>query len=201
MLNRSHHHVGNYINNVVGDDLVEIPRRFLSYVKLGRTDCILVPTLKTGTKVYNFYINKAKALNKQFHSVFSKYRRKITLFDGVSPLESIPSPSIDPSCALSQLRGLNPNKAQGPDKLSPQLSIKLVAEELAPALTIIFKQSYDLSSTPKDWKSAIATPIFKKVLRSDPSNYGPISFTCICCKSMKHIMISHITKHIAKTIS
>ena len=49
--------------------------------------------------------------------------------------------------------------------------LKLVAEELAPALTIIFQQSYDLSSTPKDWNSAIVTPIYKKGLKSDPSNY------------------------------
>ena len=81
----------------------------------------------------------------------------------MSPFESIPSLSIDACGVLSQLRQLNPNKAQGPDELSPQL-LKLVAEELAPALTIIFQQSYDLSSTPKDWNSAIVTPIYKKGL-------------------------------------
>ena len=40
---------------------------------------------------------------------------------------------------------LNPNKS-GPDELSPQL-LKLVAEKLAPSLTFLFQQSYDLSST------------------------------------------------------
>ena len=123
-----------------------------------------------GTKVCNSDIDKAEALNNHFHSVFSIPNRKITLFDGVSPFESIPSLSIDACGVLSQLRQLNPNRAQGPDELSPQL-LKLVAEELAPALTIIFQQSYDLSSTPKDWNSAIVTPIYKKGLRSDPSNY------------------------------
>ena len=71
----------------------------------------------------------------------------------------------------------------------------LVAEELAPALKIIFQQSYDLSSTPKDWNSAIVTPIYKKGLKSDNR---PISPTCICCNIMEHIMLSHIAKHIAK---
>ena len=115
----------------------------------------------------------------------------------MSPFESILSLSIDACGALSQLRRLNPNKAHGPDELSPQL-LKLVAEELAPALTIIFQQFYDLSSTPKDWNSAIVTPIYKKGLISYPSNYGPISLTCICCKIMEHIMLSHIAKHIAR---
>ena len=87
----------------------------------------------------NSDIDKAEALNNHIHSVFSIPNRKITLFDGVSPFESIPSLSIDACGVLSQLRQLNPNKAQGPDELSPQL-LKLVAEELAPALTIIFQQ-------------------------------------------------------------
>ena len=115
----------------------------------------------------------------------------------MSHFESIPSLSIDASGVLSQLRRLSPNKSHGSDEKSPQLLI-LVAEELAPAFTIIFKQSYDLSSTPKDLNSAIVTPIYKKGLKSDPSNYRPISPTCICCKITEHIMLRHITKHIAK---
>ena len=144
----------------------------------------------------NSYIDKAQALSYHFHSVFGIPRGKITISDGVSPIVSIPSLSIDACGVSSQLRRLNPNKAHEPDELSPQLLI-LVAEELAPALTIIFQQSYDLSSTPKDWNSAIVTPIYKKGIKSDPSNYGPISLTCICCKIMEHIMLSHIAKHIA----
>ena len=169
---------------------------FWSYVKLKRTDNIGVPTMKTGTKVCNSDLNKAKALNNHFHSVFSIPKGKITLLDGVSPFKSIPSLSIETCGVLSQLRQLNPNKAHGPDELSPQL-LKLVAEEHAPALKIIFQLSYDLSSTPKDWNSAIVTPIYKKGLKSDPCNHRPISLTCICCKIMEHIMLSHIAKHIA----
>ena len=117
----------------------------------------------------------------------------------MSPFESIPSFSIDACGVLSQLGRLNLNKAHGPDELSPQL-LKLVAEELAPVLTIIFQHSYDLSSTAKDWNSAIVTPIFKTGLQSDPSNYRQISLTCICCKIMEHIMLSHIAKHIIMVI-
>ena len=58
---------------------------------------------------------------------------------------------------------------------------------------------YDLSSTPKDWNSAIVTPIYKKGLKSDPSNHRPISLTCICSKIMEHIMLSQIAKHIARS--
>ena len=85
----------------------------------------------------NSDIDKAEALYNNFHSVFSIPNKKINIFDGVSPFESIISLSIDACGVLSQFRQLNPNKAQGPDELSPQL-LKLVTEELAPALTIIF---------------------------------------------------------------
>ena len=85
----------NYINNIIGSNLVKNPKYFWSYAKLKRTDNIGVPTLKTGTKVCNSDIDKAEALNNHFHSVFSIHNRKITLFDGVSPFESIPSLTID----------------------------------------------------------------------------------------------------------
>ena len=66
----------------------------------------------------NSGIDKAEALNDHLHIVFSIPRGKITLFDGVSPFEPIPSLSIDACGVLSQLRRLNPNKARGPDELS-----------------------------------------------------------------------------------
>ena len=57
----------NYINNIIGSNLVENQKCFGSYVKLKRTDNIGVPTLKTGTKVCNSDIDKAEALNNHFH--------------------------------------------------------------------------------------------------------------------------------------
>ena len=115
----------------------------------------------------------------------------MTIFDGVSLLESITSPSIDACGVLSQLRRLNPNKARGPDELSPQL-LKLVAEDLAPALTTIFQQSKRPELHFQGLDSDIVTLIFKKGLKSDPPSHRPISLTCICCKIMEHIMLSHI---------
>ena len=67
----------NYVNNIIGSNLVENPKCFWSYVKLKRTDNIGVPTLKTGTKVCNSDIDKAEALNNHFHSVFGIPNRKI----------------------------------------------------------------------------------------------------------------------------
>ena len=147
----------NYVNNIIDSNIFVNPKCFCSLVKLQRTDNINVSTLIIGTKVCNSDIEKTEALNKHFDSVFNKPQCNTTLFDDMSPFELIPSLSINANGVLSQLRRLNPNKANG---LSPQL-FKLVTEELASALTILSQQSHDMRSTPKDWNSALVTPIFK----------------------------------------
>ena len=40
------------------------------------------------------------------------------------------------------------------------------------------------------------TPVFKKGEKYKAVNYCPVSLTCILCKQMKHILASHIMKHL-----
>ena len=89
------------------------------------------------------------------------------------------------------LSGLNPYKTQGPDKISPRL-LKELHTEIAPILTLIFQRSLDTGIVPSDWKHATITPAFKKGSKSKPSNYRPISLTCIASKLMEHIIVSNI---------
>ena len=91
---------------------------------------------------------------------------------------------------------LKPDKATGPDRISAQL-LKLAPDESATILKYIFQQSLDTGSVPNDWKHAFVTPIHKKDSRSTPSNYRPISLTCISCKFLEHILCSHIMKHLS----
>ena len=73
--------------------------------------------------------------------------------------------------------------------------------ELAPALTILYQQSIDTGEVPVQWSQAIVaivTAIYKKGAKSDPSNYRPISKTCLCCKMLEHIVLSHMAKHLSQ---
>jgi len=45
------------------------------------------------------------------------------------------------------------------------------------------------------WKKVMVVPIFKKVSRSDPANYRPISLTSLLCKTLEHIY-SHVMEHL-----
>ena len=92
------------------------------------------------------------------------------------------------------LRDLKPNKASGPDGISPRV-LKQLSREIAPIVTIIFKKSLSSGVVPSDWKSAYVAPVYKKGQRYDAINYRPISLTSICCKIMEHIVVSHIMKH------
>jgi len=87
--------------------------------------------------------------------------------------------------------GLNPNKAQSPDEISPLL-LKELHTEIASILTIIFQRSLDTGIVLKDWKHAIITQTFKKGPKSKSINYRPISPTCIASKLMEHIIVSNM---------
>ena len=52
----------------------------------------------------------------------------------------------------------------------PARVLKEAAAEIAPIITHVFQQSYNTSKLPDDWLQALATPIHKKSLKSDPAN-------------------------------
>ena len=185
----------DYINNAIDDSLVDRPKKFCSYVKLMKTENIGIPTLKTTNKLCTSDKDKAEALNRQFKSVFTVEPPLNIPSKGDSPYLQIPDLFIEIAGVEKQLSSLNPSKASGPDELPPRL-LKTMARELTPALTFLFQQSCDTGSVPTQWKHALVTSIYKKGPKSDPSNYRPISLTCICCKTMEHVVLSHIAKHL-----
>ena len=62
----------------------------------------------------------------------------------------------------------------------------------------IYQKSVFSGILPQDWLNASVSPIFKKGDRSLPSNYRPVSLTCIACKQLEHIIHSNIMDHLDK---
>ena len=92
------------------------------------------------------------------------------------------------------MRSLNKTKSSGPDGIHPRVYIEL-SDIIAAPLTTIFNSSIQQKSVPNDWKLAIVSPIFKKENRTTPSNYRPISLTCIGSKVMESFIRDHMLQH------
>ena len=95
------------------------------------------------------------------------------------------------------LSNLEDHKASGQDEI-PTTLLKRLATVISPILTMIFQASLHQCLIPMDWKSANIVLIFKKGERHNPSNYRPVSLTCICSKLLEHIIYSHIFLHLKK---
>ena len=93
------------------------------------------------------------------------------------------------------LRNLNPQKANGPDKIPSRLLIEL-AEVLALSLCEIFNMSLDLGVVPLQWKVTNITPVFKRENPTLAKNYRPISLLCILSKVRERSVYNHSYQHL-----
>ena len=93
------------------------------------------------------------------------------------------------------LKLLKIHKAPGPDGIVPRI-LRDYANQLAEPLSYIFQKSLDSSIVPSDWQQANVVPIFKKGEKYKPSNYRPVSLTCICCKLLEHVVVRNIMTHL-----
>ena len=103
--------------------------------------------------------------------------------------------TVDPKGVLKLLNGLNIHKAPGSDGLSARV-LKECSSENAPILTLIYNESLAQGTVPDDWRQANVTPVFKKGEKY-AENYRPLSLTSISCKTLEHIIVSNINKHLA----
>ena len=104
--------------------------------------------------------------------------------------------TVDPNGVLKLLNNLKIHKTFGPDGLSARV-LKECSSEIAPILALIYNETLPQGTVPDDWRQANAAPIFKKGEKYDAANYRPVSLTCICCKTLEHIIVSNINKHLA----
>ena len=68
-------------------------------------------------------------------------------------------------------------------------------------LTEILQYSIDTGELAIQWKLANVVPFFKAGEKTNPSNYRPVSLTCIACKMLEHIILRELNKHLYGNIS
>ena len=85
------------------------------------------------------------------------------------------------------MKGWNPSKAFGPDELHPRV-FKELAVELGLVFAHLFQKILDTGEIPEEWSLANICPLYKKGDRALPSNYRPVTLTCVPRKMLEHIV-------------
>ena len=98
--------------------------------------------------------------------------------------------TVDPKKVAKLFNGLNVHKVSGPDGLN-------ASNEIFPILALIYNEPLARGDVPDEWRQANISPVFKKGEKYNAANYRPVSLTCICCKTLEHILVSNINKHLA----
>ena len=75
--------------------------------------------------------------------------------------------------------------------------LKECSSEISPMLVLIYIELLARGTVPDDWRQANVAPVFKKGEKYNAANYRLVSLTCICCKTLEHIIVSNINKHLA----
>ena len=187
----------DYINGILQGSLhAKDSKPLFRHLKMQRTEDTGVAPLKRGGQVFSDPKDQAGILADQFRSVF-------TVDSDVDRNNTLQGPSVPPLPDLEittkgvklLLRGVDPSKAAGPDQV-PCRILSTLADQLAPAFTLLFRRSYEHAVMPDVWSAAWITPVFKKGAKFEAANYRPVSLTCVPCKLMEHIVVSHMRSHI-----
>ena len=63
-------------------------------------------------------------------------------------------------------------------------------------MALIFNESLAWGDVPDKGLQANVSPVFKKGEKYDAAIDRPMSLICICCKTLEHILVSNINKHL-----
>ena len=174
----------------------EKAKKFWSFVKSLKKDAFGITSLRENGILKTDTVDKANICNKQFQSAFTRETDSEIPSKGTSPFTAMGEITVDPKGVLKLLNGLKVHKAPGPDGLSARV-LKECSSEIAPILAYIYNESLAQGNVPDDWRQVNVAPVFKKGEKYDPANYRPVSLTCICCKTLEHIIVSNINKHLS----
>jgi hypothetical protein len=103
--------------------------------------------------------------------------------------------SVTPDEVLNIVKGLKNSKSTGVDYLDTW-TIKLVAEDILPAITHIINLSIRQSKFPTYWKQAKVVPLLKKGDPLIPKNYRPVALLPILSKILEKAVFLQIVGYL-----
>ena len=161
------------------------PKALYAYIKAKQKfkDTISYMVKEDGSTIEN---NKdiATAFGQFFQTTFSEENLDHIPELPVRTTSRLSEITTTEQLVLSKLLHLNSNKTPCPDKFYSCL-LKNCAASLCKPVCCLFNQSLYTGELSADWINANVTPIHKKGLRSQASNYRPISLTSQAVKLLE----------------
>ena len=166
----------------------------------GDTGGDIIPPLFSGNNTYAFNdSDKANILNDYFVSISNINDCETELPPFIYKTDSrLDNISFTQTEIIDVLKGLNVNKACGPDQISHRM-LKETSRTISLPLTMLFSRSLREQTFPNAWKIANVMPPFKKGEKESPSNYRPISLISCLGKVMERIVFKHIYNYMHST--
>ncbi len=146
--------------------------------------------------------SKAELMNNFFINIGEELAAKFTTNNTENQLEhiyritpTVDHLSIDTNKLKKDLRGINPKKACGHDNNSSK-DLAAASDTAAEGLNIIFQKSAHVNQYPETWKKARVLTAFKKGVKSEISNYRPLSMLSIPGKLLESQACKAIDDHL-----
>ena len=105
-----------------------------------------------------------------------------------------PALEIEQEEVVNLLKQVDSRKGAGPDKIMPKV-LKLCADQLASALTMVFNSSLKQGQVPQIWKTSTIKPIPKSSNPQEPKDYRPIAITSCIGKLLEKLVKKYILEH------
>jgi hypothetical protein len=177
-------------------------KKFYSYVRRRLNSKPKMPNLVVEGEIFTDDAGKARALNRQFSSVFIDDNTCNTLsfpFGENELCETILADVvITRKMVANALNTFKTDSAMGPDNI-PVCFLKTHAEQLANPLQKLFCRTFDEGCLPSMWKTATVAPIYKKKGScTSPAAYRPVSLTCIVCKVQEKVLKFPLCDHLKR---
>ena len=142
----------------------------------------------------NYFINKVRLLNERIpeseEDPLQKLRESMR-----SRQCSFSLHSVSPGNVAEIIAGLKNSKSTGVDFIDTWV-IKLVANDILPAITHIINLSIAHSEFPSLWKLSKVGPLLKKGDPLVPSNYRPVALLPIFSKILEKVVFLQLVKYL-----
>jgi hypothetical protein len=170
---------------------------FYKYINKKLKSFPVIPPLKTGSgNLITDDEEKANMFNSQFHSTFvNDDGVPLNLHKKLEDGNCLRHIIFDQETVYKALMDLSPKRSKTPDNL-PAILIRNIAHMIIPFLTMLFNLSMETGMLPRQWKTSIISPIYKKGSKNLPCNYRPIALTSVLCRVFEKIICDHILYHL-----